>query len=147
MRYTDAILAVHFKCRGRGVGVGNCNMRILLIWGLRPGFDIAAIALGFLMALILALGIGTLNCFLVSMFPVWERFWAILNRPLFVISTLFFLFEIVPHPYDTLLWYNPLVHIVGQVRIGMYPTYAGGLCPQITYSRLGSSVSLSVYCC
>ncbi|MEO0357112.1 MAG: sugar ABC transporter permease, partial [Pseudomonadota bacterium] len=93
---------------------------------LSPGFDLGTMAVGIAMAFALALGIGTLNCLLVSLFPVWERFWAVLNRPLFIISTLFFLFEIVPHPFDQILWFNPLVHVIGQMRLGMYPSYPGG---------------------
>ncbi len=87
--------------------------------------DIPAICLGLLMALALGLGVGTLNCFLLSMYPVWERTWAILNRPLFVVSCVFFVFDNVPRPYADVLWYNPLVHVVGQVRKGIYPTYEG----------------------
>jgi capsular polysaccharide transport system permease protein len=87
--------------------------------------DLPRLALGVLMALSLALGIGTLNCFLLSMFPVWERSWAVLNRPLFIISCIFYLFENVPQPFQAYLWFNPIIHIVGQVRQGIYPTYYG----------------------
>lgn len=71
----------------------------------------------------LAAGIGILNCYLFLAFPVWERIWAIFNRPLFVLSGLFFLFETVPHPYQDWLWWNPLLHIIGQARAGFYATY------------------------
>lgn len=87
--------------------------------------DIPALLLTIAMVVALALGVGTLNCFLLSMFPVWERAWAILNRPLFIISCVFFPFDSVPQPYQDVLWYNPIVHLVGQMRIGTYPTYDG----------------------
>jgi capsular polysaccharide transport system permease protein len=84
-----------------------------------------AIALAFAMAAALGLGIGTLNCFLIEVFPSWERLWAILTRPLFLISAIVFTFESVPEPYRSWLWFNPLVHVVGALRRGLYPTYEG----------------------
>ena len=75
------------------------------------------------MAAMLGLAVGTLNCFLYSMFPVWRQVWTILNRPMFIISTIFFTLEVVPRTYQHFLWYNPLVHIIGEMRRGFYPTY------------------------
>ena len=75
------------------------------------------------MALWLALGVGTLNAYLLSTFPPWERAWAILNRPLFIVSCVFFIFDQIPQPYQGWLWYNPLVHCIGLVRSGVYATY------------------------
>lgn len=77
-----------------------------------------------MMAAAFALGVGSINCFLISMFPVWLRIWTILNRPLFIISCILFTFEAVPQPYRDYLWFNPLVHIVGEMRHAFYPTYA-----------------------
>ena len=75
------------------------------------------------MAASLGLGVGTLNCFLTGIMPAWQRVWAIMNRPLFLVSCIFFLFEAVPDPFNDILWYNPLVHVVGQTRSGFYPYY------------------------
>lgn len=96
---------------------------ILWLYDLKVILDLPAIALGFTMAMALAAGIGTLNCFLLSVYPVWERTWAILNRPMFLISCILFLYDSVPMPYRDWLWWNPLVHIVGQMRKGIYATY------------------------
>lgn len=85
--------------------------------------DVPGVANGFAMASALGLGVGTLNCFLLSRYPIWERTWAILNRPLFIVSCIFFTFESVPLPYRDWLWWNPLVHSSGQVRGGIYVTY------------------------
>lgn len=87
--------------------------------------DIPAMCYGLAMALVLGIGIGTLNCFLLSIFPLWERAWAILNRPLLIISCVLFVYERVPEMFREVLWYNPLVHVVGQMRKGIYPTYEG----------------------
>ncbi len=79
----------------------------------------------FFMAAALAFGIGVLNCFLFEIFPSWQRLWAILNRPMFILSTIFFTIESVPDPFRTFLLYNPLVHIVSEMRRGFYPYYDG----------------------
>ena len=69
------------------------------------------------------MGFGTLNCYLIGRFASWQRVFAILNRPLFLLSCIFFLYETIPMPYRDWLWYNPLVHVVAQVRKGFYPFY------------------------
>ncbi|MCB2135595.1 MAG: ABC transporter permease [Rhodobacteraceae bacterium] len=96
---------------------------MLLAFDTRTSPDLPQIALAFLMTVALAAGVGTMNCFLMSMFPVWQKVWAILNRPLFIVSCVFFVFEGVPEPLRSILWFNPLVHIVGQMRHGFYPSY------------------------
>lgn len=83
------------------------------------------IASAICMAISLAMGIGTLNCYLFARFPFWERIWSIVNRPLFFISGVFFVFESIPQPYADYLWANPLIHLVGEMRRGIYATYEG----------------------
>ncbi len=75
------------------------------------------------MALMLALGVGTLNCLLLGLFPLWEIIWNILNRPLFLASGVFFLYEDLPQIAQDILWFNPLMHITATMRTGFYPTY------------------------
>lgn len=78
-----------------------------------------------LMAAALGLGIGSLNCILWSMFPVWERLWGILNKPLFILSAVLFVMEDIPTAYQKYLWFNPVAHITAEMRKGFYPTYRG----------------------
>lgn len=111
---------------------------IIVLYDVRVILDIPAIVLGFVMAISLAVGIGTLNCLLLSLFPVWERSWAILNRPLFLISCVIFVYDAVPQPYRDWLWWNPLIHIIGQVRSGIYATYDG------SYVSVGYVMGISV---
>jgi len=96
---------------------------ILLVYDTQTAPNLPEIALGYAMVGALAIGIGTLNCFIATMFPVWQRIWAIMNRPLMLISCVLFTYESVPEPYRGYLWYNPLVHVVGQMRRGFYPYY------------------------
>ncbi|MGY9045547.1 hypothetical protein P775_06750 [Puniceibacterium antarcticum] len=96
---------------------------ILVAYDIDVILDIPEIALGFSMALSLAVSVGTLNCYLLSLYPIWERIWAILNRPMFMVSCVLFTFDTVPMPYRDWLWWNPLVHVIGQMRGGIYATY------------------------
>lgn len=85
--------------------------------------DIVGISIAMAMMILLASGVGTMNCFLFSAFPWWQSAWSILMRPLFLVSCIFFVFDTIPLPYRDWLWWNPLVHVVGQMRSAFYPSY------------------------
>lgn len=85
--------------------------------------DMPAILEAISLALVLALGVGTLNCVLIGIFPLWEIIWNILNRPMFLASGIFFLYEDLPPGAQDILWFNPLMHITALMRTGFYPTY------------------------
>ena len=96
---------------------------IHLLFETHTSLHVPSVVRALLMAAGLGLAVGCLNCFLYSMFPVWRQVWTIVNRPMFIISTIFFTLEVVPKLYRDVLWYNPLVHIIGEMRRGFYPTY------------------------
>ena len=104
---------------------------ILILVALMPLADLSYVedplnlAGAMAMASLLALGVGSLNAYLFLAFPAWERVWTVLTRPLFIVSGVFFLFEDVPHEYRDLLWFNPLFHVTGAMRAGVYATYDG----------------------
>jgi len=100
--------------------------------------SLGPILLGLGAAFALGLGVGTLNAVIFVFAPIWERVWAIINRPLFIISGVFFTFESLPRAAQEILWWNPLVHIVGLVRTGFYPVYDGA------YISLSYVVGISV---
>ena len=83
------------------------------------------IALALFMAFAFGAAVGVINCFLNEAFPWWMQVWAILNRPLFLVSCVIFMFDDIPQPFRDYLWWNPLVHIIGQMRKSFYPSYAG----------------------
>ncbi|MDN5569163.1 MAG: ABC transporter permease, partial [Paracoccus sp. (in: a-proteobacteria)] len=72
-----------------------------------------------------ASAIGVINCFMFEAFTWWQSLWGIFMRPMFLLSCIFFIFDDIPKPYQDWLWWNPLVHIVGQMRHAFYPSYAG----------------------
>ena len=71
----------------------------------------------------LGLGVGCLNCFLFTRFPVWQQLWSIATRPLFLISGVIFLYDDMPPLAQSILWYNPILHLTGLMRMGFYPMY------------------------
>lgn len=96
-----------------------------LVWLTHGGvsIDVQPLMLAFFLAMLLGLGIGTFNCWAFSRWPIWERIWVIVSRPVFLISCVFFTFSALPNAVKEVLWWNPIVHIVGLVRAGIYPTY------------------------
>lgn len=85
--------------------------------------NLAYIAGALALTAALAMGVGILNCFLFTQFPVWQRGWSILMRPMFVISGALIPFETIPQPWRDWLWYNPVVHLIGLMRRGFYFSY------------------------
>ncbi len=96
---------------------------IIVGMGLHVNLELGAVALAFVMAAALGMGVGTLNCVLFGFFPTWKNMWAVVTRPLFIISGIFFTFESVPKEFQSVLWWNPLVHVIGTMRSGFYGAY------------------------
>jgi capsular polysaccharide transport system permease protein len=74
-------------------------------------------------ATLLGSGVGMCNAVLFMISPLWQRVFPILNRPLFLISGVFFLVEDMPTDVQTALAFNPLVHVIGALRHAIYPVY------------------------
>ena len=96
---------------------------ILLLFDTQTAPYLPGILLAYAMVAALAFGVGVANAFLATMFPVWGRFWAILNRPMLIISGIIFIPESIPEPYRGYMLWNPLVHFVAQMRRSFYPYY------------------------
>lgn len=114
---------------------------LLQVFALTPILDFHSIFAAMSMSACLGLGVGIMNCYLISAFPVWLRVWAILNRPMFIISCIFFLPENLPRQYMDILLYNPLVHVVGEMRTGFYPSYNADYVSQIYIYLLSISLA------
>lgn len=96
---------------------------ILVTAGHAGEIDVPRVIDGLAMAAVLALGVGSVNCYLSTAYPIYERLWSVLTRPLVIVSGLFFLLEDVPAKVRDILWLNPLYHVTGEVRAGMYTSY------------------------
>ena len=96
---------------------------VMLLYETRAHVNLVPILLGLSMAALLGLGIGMTNCLLGGLFPVWDTIWSILSRPLFLASGVLFLPEAMPSGVRETLAWNPLIHVIGLVRMGFFPTY------------------------
>lgn len=122
--YVDALLARFILNTLTQLMVGYIIFTgILVFFDTRTTLELDLIAKGFALTAILGVGVGTMNCFLFSMFPVWQRVWAIITRPLFILSCIFFTFESIPQPYQDILWWIPTVHLTGTFRAAFYTGY------------------------
>ncbi len=123
--FVDALLArfaINYLIQ---LSVGHLVFFGIICLGVPEGWpDFAKVGQAFAMMGAFGFGVGTLNCFLLTRFPIWQRFWAILNRPLFVMSCIFFTFESIPPKFQTFLWWNPIVHFVGKMRDAFYDGYS-----------------------
>lgn len=124
--YTDVILA-----RTILIGLTDITVAIVVFSGLmlifetgaRPDYPTLFAGLG--MGLMVGTSVGLMNATLFEIFPSWRSIWKILSRPMFFISAIFYIFESLPDYIQSLLWWNPLVHVVGTLRLGLFPEYEG----------------------
>lgn len=101
--------------------IGAILLPAIILFDSAPtNIDPATIALAAAMACALGLGVGTLNCVLIGFFPTWQNVWAMINRPLFVVSGVLFSFDTLPTDLRNLLWFNPVAHVIGTMREGIY---------------------------
>lgn len=122
--FMDAMLArVILNSLTHATVIGIVLSAIFIIFQIPVAIEMASIFEALIMTTLLAVGVGTCNCYLMTAFPIYERAWSIATRPLFLMSGIFFLYEMMPDKAQDFLWYNPVLHCVGLLRRGIYPTY------------------------
>jgi capsular polysaccharide transport system permease protein len=104
---------------------------ILMVIGSRTSLDFPPVIVAMALAMILGLGVGVLNCALSGLFPIWNVAWTIITRPLFLASGVIYIYEELPPLAQTILWYNPLIHLTGQMRTGFFSTYTAAYINEI----------------
>lgn len=98
-------------------------MGLILIADLNLIIDYTRVARAFMMAFALGVGIGMVNCFLMSLFPIWQFIWAVLNRPMFIASGVLFLIDDLPDHIRETIMLNPMAHVVSMMRSGLFSSY------------------------
>ena len=122
--WVDAILARFILNTLTGLMVTDVLLfAILSFIDTRVVLDVPPMIEAMALAALLGLGIGTLNSLLGGLFPTWDVIWSIATRPLFLASGIFYTYEDLPSGVQAVLYYNPLVHISGIMRTGLYPMY------------------------
>lgn len=115
---------------------------VMTFYGLALNVQLETIISALSMTAALGLGIGTFNCVVFGFFPIWQHIWSVLNRPLFIISGVLFTYDSLPRELQGFMWYNPLMHIVGEMRRGFYGTYDGAYVSKLYVYGIGFSLFL-----
>lgn len=85
--------------------------------------SLGMLSIACLLGCALGTGIGVLNAGVAASFPPWERAWGVVTRPLFLISGVFYPFSVMPASLQNVLWWNPILHLVGMNRDAVYAGY------------------------
>ncbi|MCV9961162.1 ABC transporter permease [Pararhizobium sp. BT-229] len=86
--------------------------------------DLAPCVEAVAVASLMGFGMGMANISLFAAFPVYEKVFSLINRPLYLLSGVILIPDHMPAPvHDALMW-NPLVHMIMWFRQGIYPEYA-----------------------
>lgn len=139
----DAILARFILAGLTQLAVASLLLGgILFLSETRATPDLAVLMQAAGLLAVLSLGVGVMNCLLIGLIPLWQRIWSIVMRPMFLVSGVFFTYGAVPLPWRDILWWNPLIHVVGLVRRGLYPGYDASYASPAYVMALGLGVAL-----
>lgn len=122
--YTDVFIA-----RTLLIVVSEVTVILLVFTGITLTADTGAqvdftwLLVALLMMLGIGVGVGMVNAVLFNIYPSWASIWQILNRPIFFLSGVFFVFDVLPPEAQQILRWNPIAHIIAAVRRGIYPEY------------------------
>jgi len=120
----DTIVARYILQAGTTSVVSFCVLGVILLTVDQPVYlNWPAIIEAAFAATVLGLGIGIFNNVATLRFPLYEQVFNIINRPMFLISGVFFLPDALPAPVRDIVLLNPLVHVVMLFRKGFYPEY------------------------
>ena len=98
---------------------------LMIIYDIDAHINLGYVFIALLASCVLGLGVGMLNCVIIHHFPGWRYIWGVLNRPLFLMSCIFYLFDSLPQWAQSILWFNPIVHLIGLTRMSFYAHYKG----------------------
>ena len=97
----------------------------MMIDGVHANINYIALLRALGMVTALGTAMGLLNCYLMSMFPIWQYVWSVLNRPMFLVSGVLYLVDTLPEEGRNLALMIPPTHFIMMTRVGFYDTYGG----------------------
>lgn len=111
--------------------IGATYFCVMILWLLiirmfgyvAPLHEPAKILLALAMAVLLGFGVGAIGSSLNLMLPATARIVPILLRILFFTSGLFFSVSELPIRFQSILFFNPILHIIELMRSGFSSTY------------------------
>lgn len=122
--FADSILARGILAVLTQLMVFGTVMGLIFVFlDVREILDYGPIVAALALAVALGVGAGVMNCFLFTLLPSWSIIWGVITRPLIFVSGIFYIYEELPPQAAALLWYNPMLHVTGLMRRGVYATY------------------------
>lgn len=95
---------------------------ILVVAGINPvPIDPFTSMCGYLAAILLGIGFGTINVSIVAFFPAWIMGSVMFTVVMYITSGVMFLPNFLPSKVYEVLKYNPIVGIIEWIRLGYYP--------------------------
>lgn len=120
----DTVVARYFLQFGTTAMVAVVILGVIVAWmRVPPELSWPPILEAAFVGSVLGLGIGLINNVMFVKYPLYEKVFGIVNRPLMLISGIFFLPDAIPHPYREILLLNPLTHVIMRFRTGFYDEY------------------------
>ncbi len=102
----------------------------------------ATFGVGVIVTTFLAWGVGTFNAVVSHLVPTWRQIYPMLQMPLFIGSGIFYLPVTMPEDIKRILVWNPILHCVEWVRMGIYLDYLPLL--DHTYPIIFGAVALTL---
>lgn len=96
---------------------------IVFFEDIHTSYDYVAMLKAVLYASAFGLGVGATNTVIFTYLPTYQNVWRIINRPMFLISGVFFEYREMPRAVQEILWFNPILQCVGLMRQAFYPAY------------------------
>lgn len=118
-------------------------MGILMALGVNPiPADPFTAVCGYLVAILLGIGVGTINIGIVSFFPGWMLGYIVVRIGVYITSGVFYLPSMFPDEIYSIMKWNPAVQIIEWVRLGYDPTLAVNV--DYTYILLWAGASMMI---
>lgn len=76
-----------------------------------------------LLVCLLGLSVGLFNLCVANYFPSWRQIFALIKRPSFLLSGIFFIPSNLPENILSFLKWNPILHTIEAFRSAYYPNY------------------------
>jgi capsular polysaccharide transport system permease protein len=96
---------------------------IRLLYGVNTPIDAAPILLAIVYSSLIGLGTGLINIVLFNWIKWWSIVWGVISGPLYLVSGIIFIPEILPPKMAYFASWNPLIHVVALGRRGFFQTY------------------------
>jgi len=95
-----------------------------------------------IIAILLGFGIGLMNASIILKAPSYEKIWQLLSLPLFLLSGVFYVADLLPQEALDFLKYNPLLHITESMRDSFYRSWESSF---VNYGYLVSFTTVTLF--